>query len=57
MQKLETGTELKITQQTNYPEGKEILIRIDLPKPERFTLNLRIPAWSKNMKLTVTVYE
>lgn len=56
-QKLETGTELKITQETSYPEGKEILIRIDLPKPEHFTVSLRIPAWSKSMKLTVTVYE
>jgi len=51
--KLESGTELKITQETNYPEDKEILIRIDLPKSERFTVSLRIPAWSKNMKLTV----
>jgi uncharacterized protein len=52
-QKLETGSELKITQETNYPEDKEILIHIDLPKPERFTISLRIPTWSKNMKLTV----
>jgi len=52
-QKLETGTEIKIVQETNYPENKDILIRIDLPKPERFTMSLRIPAWSKNIRLTV----
>lgn len=52
-QKLETGTEIKIAQETNYPEDKEILIRIDLAKSERFTMSLRIPAWSKNTRLTV----
>lgn len=52
-QKLETGTELKITQETIYPEEKEILIRIDLSKPERFTISLRIPAWSKYTRLKV----
>lgn len=53
VQKLGTGTELKITQETGYPENKDILIHIDLPKTERFTISLRIPAWNKNAKLIV----
>ncbi len=52
-QKLKSGTDLKITQETNYPEDKEILICVDIPQPERFTISLRIPAWDKNTSLTI----
>jgi len=50
---LDDGTELKIKQVTDYPVSKEILIDIDLPVPELFTISLRIPAWSKNTNLIV----
>jgi hypothetical protein len=53
-QKTDKGTEVKITQETDYPVNKDILIQIDLPRPERFTLSLRIPAWDKNSSLTVS---
>ena len=52
-QKLENGTEVKITQETDYPVNKDILIHVDLPKPDRFTISLRIPAWNKNFTLMV----
>ncbi len=52
-QKLKSGTELKITQVTNYPSDKDILIHVDLPKPEHFTICLRIPAWNKDTRLTI----
>jgi len=52
-QTLESGTELKIMQETDYPLNKEILINLDLPKPEFFTVSLRIPVWSRNTALLV----
>lgn len=52
-QKLKSGTELEITQVTNYPRDQDILIHVDLPKPEHFTICLRIPAWDKNTRLTI----
>ena len=52
-QKLKNGTEVKIIQETDYPENKEILIHIDLVKPERFTISLRIPEWDKDTRLMV----
>lgn len=51
--KLENGTAVKITQETDYPVNNKILIYIDLPKPARFTVSLRIPAWSKNTAILV----
>jgi uncharacterized protein len=50
---LENGTELSIRQETDYPVNKEILINIDLPNQELFTISLRIPAWSKETELFV----
>ncbi|MGV8093061.1 MAG: beta-L-arabinofuranosidase domain-containing protein [Mangrovibacterium sp.] len=52
-QKLGSGSELKLTQETNYPEGEKILIHVDLPRPEHFTIRLRIPNWNKKCRLTV----
>jgi len=52
-QKLGSGTEIKLAQETDYPVNKEIMIRVDLPQPERFTLTLRIPSWSRNTILMV----
>jgi len=52
-QKLKSGNNLTISQETNYPETNEIIIHLDLPKPEHFTLSLRIPEWGKNTSLLV----
>jgi len=52
-QKLANGTDLKMAQTTDYPVNGEVLISIDPAKPARFTVRLRIPAWSKNTSLLV----
>lgn len=52
-QKLENDTEVKITQVTDYPVNKDILIYVGLPKPVNFSITLRIPAWNTNSKLMV----
>jgi DUF1680 family protein len=52
-QMLKNGTELKITQETDYPVNNGIQITVDLPKTELFTISLRIPAWSKHTKIRV----
>lgn len=40
---------VKITQQTDYPEGETINFKLDMPAPEKFSLKFRIPAWAKNV--------
>jgi len=52
-QKLADGTEVKLVQQTDYPVGDTIKITVSPEKSSKFTLNLRIPAWSKQTFLTV----
>ena len=52
-QKLADGTEVKLVQQTDYPVGDEIALTVSPAKKTKFTLKLRIPAWSKNTSLTV----
>ena len=52
-QKLDNGTEVKISQETDYPVNGEVLISINLSKPARFTVRLRIPSWSSNTLLWV----
>jgi DUF1680 family protein len=47
------GKRVILKQQTTYPEGETIKLMLNLSKEEDFTLNLRIPAWSK--KNTVMV--
>jgi DUF1680 family protein len=50
---LADGTTVRLTQQTDYPSGDEILLTVDPEKPATFTLKLRIPAWSKHTSLSV----
>ncbi|MBI4905802.1 MAG: glycoside hydrolase family 127 protein [Acidobacteria bacterium] len=51
--KLESGTALRVTMKGEMPwKGKSVLT-IDPAKPEAFTLNLRVPAWSRNTRVTV----
>jgi DUF1680 family protein len=51
--KLADGAEVKIVQETDYPVGDQIKLTISSARPQRFTLSLRIPAWSKRTALTV----
>ncbi len=37
---------LKLIQETDYPEGQTILLKVMPEKPEKLTLALRIPSWS-----------
>ncbi len=45
--------EVKLTQQTDYPESGDIKIRVDPKSPGEFSVNLRIPVWAKDVKLSV----
>lgn len=37
----------------SYPDSQDVTIRLNQSKPERYSLRLRIPAWSARTKLTV----
>ncbi len=43
---LADGTPVTISQETDYPLGGAIRVKIDVPRPKKFTLALRIPSWS-----------
>jgi DUF1680 family protein len=40
------GSQVSITQASEYPFGNDIRLRIDVAKPTSFGLRLRIPAWA-----------
>jgi uncharacterized protein len=44
--RLPSGSDLRLTQSTDYPCEGSIALTLSLPRPERLTLRLRIPAWS-----------
>jgi DUF1680 family protein len=48
-----SGKKLAIIQETDYPKNGCIKIMLDMDSPERFTLHLRIPGWSKENSLTM----
>ena len=50
---LQNGANIGITTETDYPKSGDIRLRICTPKPEKFTLSLRIPAWSKSTNIAV----
>lgn len=50
---LADGTEVKIVQQTGYPEQDEIKLVVSPAVKATFTLRLRIPAWSTSSSVTV----
>lgn len=45
---LPSGGEVAFRQHTSYPLDGAITIELSLPRPEAFTLGLRIPAWSRD---------
>lgn len=51
--KLPDGAEVKIVQETDYPVGDQIKLTISPAHKQRFTLSLRIPAWSQRTALAV----
>jgi DUF1680 family protein len=40
---------IKLTQQTDYPEAEIINFKVQMQKPEKFSLKLRVPGWSKDV--------
>jgi len=50
---LQSNDDITIEQKTNYPKGDQIQIIINPDKSEKFTLALRIPAWSIQNSLYV----
>ena len=47
------GQPLRLTTATAYPVEGEVRLQLSLPQPEEFCLRLRIPAWSRQTKLTL----
>lgn len=39
------GSTVTVTQETDYPAGEKVMIRLVTERPVRFSLNLRIPGW------------
>jgi DUF1680 family protein len=42
------GVPVGVTQNTAYPHGEEVELRVDVPKAVDFALHLRIPSWVSN---------
>lgn len=42
----QNGTEVTLTQNTQYPHAQTTQLALSLPKPEAFTMYVRIPAWA-----------
>ncbi|TAN36784.1 MAG: hypothetical protein EPN23_08230 [Verrucomicrobia bacterium] len=51
--KLADGTAVKIVQETEYPVSDQVTLTVIPAQKCRFTLGLRIPAWSQKTTLTV----
>ena len=50
---LESGPPIRIKQTTRYPWEGMVDLLVETPTPAEFTLSLRIPAWSKDTRLTI----
>ena len=50
---LSSGNRVTLKQTTRYPAEPNIQINVSPRQPEQFTLDLRIPRWSKNTSVTV----
>lgn len=47
------GTEVTVAQETDYPFGETVTLRLSLPAPAAFPLRLRIPGWCRGPELAV----
>lgn len=50
---LESGIALRLVQETDYPRGGEVSVRVELEEEAEFTVCLRIPEWSQSVSLEV----
>lgn len=51
--RLEDGTGLEMTQETDYPWGDTVSMTVTPAAPSEFNLYLRIPAWTRKAKVAV----
>ena len=51
--RLEDGTGLNLSQETNYPWDGEVTLRVTPAAPAEFSLYVRIPAWTNTATVTV----
>ena len=47
------GAPVTLRQQTRYPRSGSILLTLELPDPQLFTLRLRIPGWSQQTQVSL----
>lgn len=50
---LPSGVRVRLEQETDYPVGGKIRLKVSPQKAARFTLSLRIPGWSRRTRVTV----
>jgi DUF1680 family protein len=43
---MQGGTQIVLTQHTEYPSANSTQLQLDMARPEQFTMYLRIPAWA-----------
>ena len=51
--KVGDGTEVKISENTDYPFGDKVELKLSTPKAVKFPLYLRVPGWCKNAALAI----
>jgi DUF1680 family protein len=47
------GQDLRLRQVTRYPWDGQVKLEIDVPKPQRFALHLRVPSWCEGWHLSL----
>jgi DUF1680 family protein len=47
------GQRVELQQKTAYPAAGDVSIAVSVPKPEKFTLALRVPSWSASTSVAV----
>ena len=45
--------DIKVVQETKYPEAETIILTVDAPRPAAFALRLRVPGWASGMTVAV----
>lgn len=50
---LSSKNRITVQQKTSYPVGEQVEITVQPEKPEKFTLSLRIPAWSNQTTVSI----
>jgi DUF1680 family protein len=53
---LDSGAQLKLTQDTRYPWDGAVALTLEPAKPSRFAVNLRIPGWARGEAVPSDLY-